>query len=124
MNAIYELREGENKISKNYQEGGINHDLYPSPEIKKVAGIAAGMGTSLWFSKEELQNKMPDSLIACGQFTLCWNLLEYIEKLKKDNTNTNASHAMLIACEEQVRSHWGAFQKDPYWLVRRHESLK
>ena len=56
---------------------------------------------------------MPDALIAAGQYTICWNLLEYIEDIKKDPTNTNERHQLIIACEEQLRKDWAEFQQNP-----------
>lgn len=118
MNAIYELRKGEEKLNKKIEDGTISKDLIPSSKIQDVATIAASMGTTLWFTREELSRQnMLKSIIACGQFTTCWNLLEYIRKLKKDSHNTGENHMHLITCENQLTKDWERFNDDPYWMV-------
>jgi hypothetical protein len=60
---------------------------------------------------------MLNSLIATGQFTMCWNLLEYIEKLKLDRSNTNPQHQMIMQLEKQLRQDWITFNANPKWMV-------
>ncbi len=118
MNAIYELRNEEKKLNKRIQDKKIDEKLIPSKSIRDLASKAAGMGTTLWFTDDELEKEdMLNSIIACGQFNICWNLLEYIETLKKDPENTNESHNELIACEDQLLDHWKQFKAEPLWMV-------
>jgi predicted acylesterase/phospholipase RssA len=119
MNAIYELREGE-AYEKKIEEGKMSPDLRPSQKIKDIARTATGMGTTLWFTEEELQKKdMLNTLIASGQVTMCWNLLEYIQNLKKESSNTNPKHQELIKCESLIMAHWKQYQDDPFWLIKK-----
>ena len=60
---------------------------------------------------------MLNAIIACRQFTLCWNLLEHIEKIKKDKRNVSHSLEQLMNCEAQLKDDWVKFNKDPYWMV-------
>ena len=118
MNAIYELREGETRLQRKVKNGKLSKELIPSSAIQKVASTAASMGTTLWFTDEELKKEdMLNSIIACGQFTMCWNLLEYIQKIKKDAENTNDNHNRLLNIEKQLLEHWRKFNKEPLWLV-------
>ncbi len=117
QNAIYELRKGE----KWEKMKALPEELKPSDEIRKVTTAATRMSTTLWFKDEQKQNNILDKLIACGQYTMCWNLLEYIRELKQDATNTNDSHRTLMACEAAMLKDWADFQNDPLWLVREYE---
>jgi len=122
MNAIYELREGEEKLQSKIANQQIADYLVPSVAVQQTATLAAGMGTTLWFTKEDLvKDHMLNALIACGQFTICWNLLEYVDKISKDPSNTTPAHALLIACREQLLADWEHFKTDPYWLVKVYE---
>lgn len=112
MNGVYELRPNETWVSK-LKYGQFPEYLKPSDAIQQNSKKAAGMGTTLWFTQQEKETGMPDALIAAGQYTICWNLLEYIEDIKKDPTNTNEHHQLIIACEEQLRKDWEEFQKNP-----------
>ena len=119
MNAIYELREGETNINSKLSAGTLPIFLAPSDAIKNVATTASSMGTTLWFTEEELEKRdMLNVLIACGHFTLCWNLLKYIGDIKKSTVNLTPQHQGLIACEVQLQQHWKQFQEDPLWLVK------
>jgi len=119
MNAIYELNEGVYTTTN-----PIKEDLKPSMKIQEVSKMASSMATTLWFLKKDLDNNMLNSIIACGQFNICWNLLEYIEIIKLDPTNTNENHKALISCEEQLRRDWEMFKLDPFWLVNELNNKK
>lgn len=75
------------------------------------------MGTTLWFTPEEKEQGIPDALIAAGQYTICWNLLEYIDNIKKNPKNLNESHKTILACEPQLRSDWKRFKKEPLFKL-------
>ena len=55
------------------------------------------MDTTLWFTADDKLNETPEALFACGQYNICMNLLEYINKLKTDMTNTTAAHQIYHA---------------------------
>lgn len=119
MNAIYELKAGE-ELRDRVMKNNLPDYLIPSQKLQEVASVAASMSTTLWFSPEEIQKKnMMETIIACGQFTICWNLLEYIALAKRDRTNLAAGHADILALEEELRADWESFNKDPYWLVKK-----
>lgn len=119
MNAVYELRSGEAWMQKEK----LPNYLKPSVELQKNSERAASMGTTLWFSKEDKEGGMADALIADGQYTICWNLLEYIERIKEDKTNTNKNHELILACEEQLKKDWNLFQKDPLFRLKEWKLL-
>jgi hypothetical protein len=120
MNAIYELKTGEEFLRDRVMKNNLPDYLIPSQKLQEVASVAASMSTTLWFSPEEIQKKnMMETIIACGQFTICWNLLEYIALAKRDRTNLAAGHADILALEEELKADWEFFNKDPYWLVKK-----
>ena len=67
-------------------------------------------------TKMGVQN-MLNTIIACGQFNMCWNLLEYIEKIRRNPINTNEKHHLILDCEDQLLEDWRKFQTNPYWFV-------
>lgn len=123
MNAIYELRTEEKRIATKVKNGTLPEYLMPSALLQSVATKASKMGTTLWFKKDELDRStaspynLLDAIIACGQFTVCWNLLEQIEKIRIDNTNVSASLMRLLDCEMQLKEDWQKFTQNPYWMV-------
>ncbi len=93
------------------------------PEIKKVAEEAAGFGTTLWFTEKDKLDDMLDKLIATGQFTMCHNMLEYLEKLMFDDDNGYSgldaeTKSALEDLHGQCANDWREFRGKPMFLVK------
>ena len=58
-----------------------------------------------------------ETLIACGQFTACYELMDYILELKKDENSGVSDFAELDKLYEALENDWKAFNKSPLWLV-------
>ena len=125
MNAVHEL------IPERVDNRGTKPDvllpdelLHPGERIGEVASKAHAMGTTLWFTPEQLagEENTLDALIACGQFTACFNLLEYIIKLKagKDyQALSQATKAEIDKVYTVMWEDWIAFKQDPYWFQKK-----
>lgn len=133
-NHIYDLA-----FSNDCNRKGKYTDQYePSVDMQIVAEYAMNMGTTLWFSKDGQHRKMQAAITACGQFTTCFNLLDYIWKLKKDyskthnvseNTtlNDNSVYGQLSPTEKKrvddiqavLSEHFEHFRANPFWLYNR-----
>ena len=127
-NALYESSNWKNRlISNNVSElstkGSWNWKknlpdyLKPSEVMRINSDKASNMGTTLWFTKSEREKGIPEALFTCGQYTICMNLLEYIEKLKVNFSNTTETHKQLMECERQLMSDWIQFQSAPDFLL-------
>ena len=79
------------------------------------------MGSTLWFTQEDKDAGMPQALMAAGQYTICFNLLNYIYKIKKNPTNLSSAHQTIIALESKLREDWDKFQHDPLCMVNEIE---
>lgn len=118
MNAIYELKSNEKSLESKVSKGLLPQELMPSKSMQHNSDLASSMGTTLWFTEEQLKtDKMLDVIIACGQYNTCWNLLEYIHSLKADKSNTNSEHIRLMECEKDLLTLWRKFQIDPTGMV-------
>lgn len=115
-NTIYELRAGE-KWASRFKNGTLPDYLKPSISIQENSYKAANMGTTLWFTEKDKGKGIPEAILAAGQYTICYNLLDYIDKIKKKRDNLNENHQLIIACEQQLQDAWKKFQEDPLWMV-------
>lgn len=131
MNAIYELTLEQTIYRNENDKDRLSADLKnPSPTLMKTAEKARSMGTTLWFTPDELEEdaekkrSMLNILIACGQFTGCFNLLNYIEKVLwgRENKEAYDSYDLVIKTEikefyARLLSDWRRFNDDPFWMV-------
>ena len=112
---VYELKP--EKIGKRINNS-LPHHLVPSEAIQQNSKKAANMGTTLWFTPEEIADGMPEALLADGQYTACFNLLDHIEQISNDNTNlAPGTLQFLTSLKPQLLDAWEKFQKDPFWMV-------
>ncbi len=93
----------------------------PTPAMRKVAEIAFTMGTTLWFDQGESKNSHKQAcIIASGQFTTCYNLLEYVQRVLRNKKLFDGLESKyqerLIDLETKLKKDYRAFQKDPFFL--------
>nr|BFF35746.1 hypothetical protein BACT7_06080 [Tenacibaculum mesophilum] len=89
-----------------------------SEAIIKNSNKSASFGTTLWFTKKDKAYGMLNSVIACGEYTACYNLLSYLIIQYGDRATE-----MLIF--KKLLSLWKKFQENPHFLVEeRQEKLK
>ncbi len=132
MNASRKLigSEVEKRKKKHHY---LNEELlYPGKLIITASEKANTKATTLWFTDKDLagDKNMLDTIIASGQFTTCFNLLEYIERTIKHelylHDYENYSIETKTAIEQlhqSLMSDWTKFKKDPYWMVNEWNKL-
>jgi predicted acylesterase/phospholipase RssA len=126
LNTIFELTSERVEKRKSKYPHFNPEILEPGEKIKAAAAKALRKGTTLWFTADEMkgEHSMTNSIIACGQFTVCFNLLEYYEKFlwnkkyqnnyEKYGTETKQALEQLHA---SLSNDWQKFKEDPYWMV-------
>ncbi len=115
-NTIYELRDGEKWAAKS-RNGTLLDFLKPSKAIQENSTKAANMGTTLWFTQNDKEKGIPEAILAAGQYTICFNLLDYIDTIQKDMVCLNENHQLIMDCKQQLQDMWTKFQEDPLWMV-------
>ncbi|WP_397362553.1 patatin-like phospholipase family protein [Olleya sp. R77988] len=133
-------RQNANKLYKSYNEIAITSAIYElrcessdkpenalewdkikpytntiSKPIKDIAKNCASFGTTLWFDDDAKASNMQDQLIACGEFTTCYNLIAYLVRYHEDKIK--GQDIDLTTIFNQLLKYWEAFQTNPYWLV-------
>lgn len=115
MNGLYELGTGENFGKHLTDEEEVL--MAPSEAVNATTDRAASMGTTLWWSDADRAEGKPEALVACGQYTTCWNLLEYIYRLRRNDDNLNENHELIRALQSQLEADWQRFKDNPYWML-------
>lgn len=107
QNTIYDLSRvnfSESKPSPN--------ELLPSELVISIAEKARTMGTTLWFDENHTKNRLKESIIAAGQFTTCYNLIRFVDKLPTSELTDS-----LEDLKTQLVSDWKLFAESPYFLI-------
>jgi len=122
LNSLYDSEEWNYRFKSNYiytlqkDEGDFNKDM------KDIIYAANHMPTTLWFTEQEVADKVLDKLIICGQFTQCYNLKTYLERIQttyKDKVWDSLSkdyQDQLINLQKRIDSDWEQFKNTPNWL--------
>ena len=98
-NEIYCVVEQENKASRHA----------PSAQMLAVAQRASTMETQLWYDDDAQLN----DLVACGQFTICYNLLEHIDKLRE----ASGDDGLKAALYAELENDWKILRKKPFRFI-------
>ena len=97
-----------------------DNPVEPSDIMQKIAETARCMGTTLWFDEEsKLEAETMACIIACGQFTTCYSLMDYVKKLRKPEVWNNFDQVYkdrVDHIDQQLKRDWKAFQEDPFFL--------
>jgi len=80
----------------------------PSRQMTKTAENATKMDTQLWFDDEQ---QLKD-LVACGQFTMGYNILEYIIRRFGEDPSQYSSDVKEVF--DKAQTDWEAFRENPY----------
>jgi hypothetical protein len=92
----------------------VSHILEPSPALQSVATAATAVGTTLWFNSGVQTDR--DNVIACGQFTMCYNLLKRIYRLEVLDAKWKTD-AQLQGLKARLLEDWQLFQANPGFMV-------
>tara|TARA_Y100000815_G_scaffold269765_1_gene293079 strand:- start:229 stop:1899 length:1671 start_codon:yes stop_codon:yes gene_type:complete len=106
-----------------YTKANYNDHIKPKPSksLKSVCLTASETPTTLWWDKTDIQKNRMDTLIACGQFTTCYELMDYILSLKAEESSGITDFTELDKLYKTLEKDWKAFNKNPLWLT---EQLK
>jgi len=111
-NLIYEITKGNN-VKSNEKTIEYNSIKKPSKSIIDATVIAEDMPTTFWFTKKDTEIERLKNLVACGQFTTCYNLLAHCMYLKNKNINSSPLLDVFIS---KLKDDWTKFNENPYWL--------
>lgn len=102
-NLIFDLTPGKARTSR--------VGLRPSALLQEIAQESTDMPTTLWF-EHEAQLRM---LVACGQFTMCYNILEFI--VRKHGNMTERYPKSIQALFTGTQDDWRNFLREPFMML-------
>lgn len=103
---VYELNGEKTPYTRGFN---TNKEIKPTPskKLKAIALSASETPTTLWWDNTDIATNRMDELIACGEFTTCYNLMDYILQLKKQEIVSDE----LDELYQQLQKDWESFNK-------------
>lgn len=108
-NLIYHLKSDKKFSTALGKIPGIKK---PTQALHQVADIAADMPTELWFDADYKQ----PCLVACGQATICYNLMKYMVRIYGNDPKQYTPHVRDLW--DQTTADWNKMVEDPYVLLQ------
>jgi len=109
----------------------VQHTLLRGCEkLNAVAEEARTMATTLWYDEKDTNSQRMKKVIACGQFTTCAKLLEYVYELEMgmkaqkylagtgETLEFTEDDPVFKSVKSQLESDWDAFKKNPYNIYK------
>lgn len=91
--------------------------LQPSPLMQHTANEATAMATTLWFAEKPQEKQITrDYIIACGQFTMCYNLLKHIYRMEVRDEKWKTDDK-LQRLKTKLLADWDQFCRKPDFMV-------
>ena len=108
--------------AEKHQDVTLPSYLTPTSEMVQVAIDAAQTPTTLWFDENRTKGQQElDTVIACGQFTMCFTLLRLIAEIEqRPNTKLTAE---VTQVRDRALKIWQQLQKNPYYLLGENRAL-
>jgi predicted acylesterase/phospholipase RssA len=72
---------------------------------------ASKVGTQFWLATEDMAD-----LLACGQATMCYNLLRQMDQMKKDG-HAGTKNEQFEKIYQQAATDWEKLKANPYYLM-------
>ncbi|MEX2568006.1 MAG: patatin-like phospholipase family protein [Cyclobacteriaceae bacterium] len=107
---VYQLNGEEHSIRNKNQDASFLEE--GTEKIRASSLIASQTPTTLWWDAKDREVNRLANLVACGQFTTCFNLLVFIKKMP-EKKKTPA----IIKMSLQLERNWEQFKKDPLFMV-------
>jgi hypothetical protein len=122
-NHVYDL-SFSNNINRLSRNSNCPPYMDPSRSIQVVAENAFSMATTLWFDNtRSVVTQKQACLIACGQFTTCYNLLEYILNLESDKVvfeNLSDDYKdRVVEIKGKLMIDYENFKTDPFFMYNK-----
>lgn len=87
-------------------------------ELMRISDVASNFHSTLWFSKDDLDKDIPKQILACGQFSICYELYMWVDSHNGRLANMQGVLSQLSKdLKGTLKEDWGKFKENPYMLV-------
>jgi hypothetical protein len=130
LNALYDSSDWDYRFKSNYIYSLENDKSLPA-SMQKIIKASNSMPTTLWFSAQEKKDGVLNDLIACGQLTMCYNLIKYTDRIQSVKYKKKVwdplspeNKKSILDLKKSMKADWKKFENDPYWLLRKETGME
>lgn len=117
LSELYSKKWVDSFEKRNY----LDREMKPSRRISINSAVANGMGTTLWFTQEDIKQNVPQALLASGQYTICWCLLQHIDRLSTCSPEElTEGQRLLLTLKPLLKGDWNRFNQNPKVLTHNY----
>lgn len=92
--------------------------MVEASSIMGISDVASNFHSTLWFSKDDINNDIPKKILACGQFTICYELYMWVKSHDGRKTNMfGVLNQLNKDLKKILDDDWAEFKKDPYVMT-------
>ncbi len=120
-NFILEMAPKSRNFWEKKHQFSLPEYLTPTPEMEQIAIDATQTPTTLWLNENpETAETELDTVVSCGQFTMCFTLLRQIEAMA--NRPNSKLSPETEAVQQRIKLAWKKFQQNPkMWVGKNRE---
>lgn len=87
-------------------------------ELMGYSDRASNFHSTLWFSKTDMDNRIPEKILACGQFSICYELYLWAltHKGKQQNMTKVLEQLKTDSMIKRLKEDWEQFKENPDWM--------
>lgn len=87
-------------------------------ELMRISDVASNFHSTLWFSKDDLDKGIPKQILACGQFSICYELYMWVDSHNGRQANMQGVLSRISKdLKGTLKEDWRNFKVNPYMLV-------
>ena len=87
-------------------------------ELMRISDVASNFHSTLWFSKDDLDKGIPKQILACGQFSICYELYMWVDSHNGRQANMQGVLSRISKdLKGTLKEDWRNFKENPYMLV-------
>lgn len=87
-------------------------------ELMRISDVASNFHSTLWFSKNDLDKGIPNQILACGQFSICYELYMWVDSHNGRQANMQGVLSRISKdLKGTLKEDWRNFKENPYMLV-------
>ena len=101
------------------QDNDSSNLMSNASQLMGYSDRASNFHSTLWFSDADKEKNIPEIILACGQFSICYEIYRWSLSHKGNQTNIRKVHGQLKSdkMRKKLKQDWEKFKESPNWMI-------